>query len=294
MLAEHLSIPKNQWELFLKVARGLKPINQMSPLLQTTAGKATWTLPVPPTPLVGRKHELAEVIRLLTLPECRLLTIAGPGGVGKTRLALQVAHNLDAISPPPFPDGLCFVSLAPVMAIEYIPKAIAGAISFDLSGPLKPEAQLLTYLQKRTMLLLVDNAEHLLEGVETFTRILERAPGVKLLVTSRERLNLRSEWVFDLQGLPAPPLDTDEGLENYSAAKLFLNRVQQAQTDFSLQVEDRPVVAKICRMLDGIPLGIELAAAWVRTLPLGEVAAEIAHEKNVLTQSGLSRMMYKC
>jgi len=135
------------------------------------------------------------------------------------------------------------------------------------------------------MLLLVDNAEHLLEGVETFTSILEHAPGVKLLVTSRERLNLRSEWVFDLQGLPVPPLDVDEELENYSAAKLFLNRVQQTQTDFLLQEEDRPVVAQICRMLDGIPLGIELAAAWVRTLPLGEIAAEIAHDLDFLTTS---------
>jgi len=102
LLAEHLSIPKNQWETFLKVARGLKPVDQMSPLpihmdplLQTTAGKATCILPISPTPLVGRKHELAEVIRLLTLPDCRLLTIAGPGGVGKTRLALQVAHDLN-------------------------------------------------------------------------------------------------------------------------------------------------------------------------------------------------------
>ena len=292
LLAEHLSIPENQRALFLKVARGLKPVDQISPLpihleplLQSTAGKATCILPVPSTPLVGRKHELAEVMRLLTLPECRLLTIAGSGGVGKTRLALQIAHDLKAISPSSFPDGVCFVPLASVMAIEYIPKAIAGAIGFDLSGPLSPEDQLLIYLQRRSLLLLLDNAEHLLEGAEIFTRILERAPGVKLLVTSRERLNLRSEWVFDLHGLPVPPSDTDVGLEEYSAAKLFLNRAQQAQTNFLLKRDDRPVVAQICRMLDGIPLGIELAAAWARTLPLGEIAAEIAHDLDFLTTS---------
>jgi len=292
LLAEQLGIPKNQWELFLKVARGLKPVDQISPvpihlepLLQTSAGKATCLLPVPPTPLVGRKHELAEIKSLLTTPECRLLTIAGPGGVGKTRLALQVAHDLNATHPPPFPDGVCFVSLASVRATEYIPKAIAGVIRFDLSGPLNPEDQLLNYLQKRTMLLLVDNAEHLLEGTKTFTRILERAPGAKFLVTSRERLNLMSEWVFDLHGLPVPPLDTDEGLEEYSAAKLFLTRVQQAQTAFLIQEEDRPVVAQICRILDGNPLGIELAAAWVRILPLGEITAEITHDLDFLTTS---------
>lgn len=292
LLAEHLSIPENQRELFLKVARGLKPVDQMSllpihlePLLQSIAGKATCIFPVPPTPLVGRKHELAEVMRLLSLPECRLLTVAGPGGVGKTRLALQIAHDLNAISPSPFPGGICFVPLASVMAIEYIPKAIAGAIGFNLSGPLSPEDQLLIYLQKRSLLLLLDNVEHLLAGAAIFTRILERAPGVKLLVTSRECLNLRSEWVFDLHGLPVPPIDTDVDLEEYSAAKLFLNRAQHAQTDFLIKREDRPVVAQICRMLDGIPLGIELAVAWVRTLPLSEIATEIARDLDFLTTS---------
>jgi predicted ATPase/DNA-binding XRE family transcriptional regulator len=292
LLAQHLSIPENQVELFLKVARGLKPVDQMPPLpghqepfLQTTAGKATCVLPVPPTPLVGRKPELAEVIRLLTLPECRLLTIAGLGGIGKTRLALQVMQDLDAARPSPFPDGVCLVSLASVEAIENIPKAIARAIGFGLSGPLSPEDQLLGYLQRKRSLLLLDNAEHLLEGVQAFTRILEHAPGVKLLVTSRERLGLRSEWVFDLQGLPVPPLDADEELEEYSAAKLFVDRARQIQNSFSVQEKDRPIVANICRMLDGIPLGIELAAAWVRALPLGEIAAEIAQDLDFLTTS---------
>jgi predicted ATPase/transcriptional regulator with XRE-family HTH domain len=292
LLAEQLCIPENQRELFLKVARGLKPVDQMPPLpiqleslLQTTAGEAIRILPIPPTPLVGRKSELAEIKRLLILPECRLLTIAGLGGVGKTRLALQVAHDLYTASPSLFPDGLCFVSLASVMAVENIPKAIAGAIRFDLSGPLSPVDQLLSYLHKRTMFLLMDNFEHLLEGTEIITRILERAPGVKLLVTSRERLNLRSEWVFDLQGLPVPPFDTDQGLEEYSAVKLFIDRASQIQNDFSLQRQDRHVVANICRMLDGLPLGIELAAAWVRTLPIIEIAAEIPQDLDFLTTS---------
>jgi predicted ATPase/transcriptional regulator with XRE-family HTH domain len=292
LLAQHLSIPENQVGLFLKVARGLKPVDQipplpthLPPLTPTAVGTVTCILPVPPTPLVGRKPELAEVIRLLTLPDCRLLTIAGLGGIGKTRLALQVIQDLNAASPPDFPDGVCFVSLASVMAIENVPKAIARAIGFPLSGPLSPEDQLLGHLQRKRSLLLLDNTEHLLEGAGIFAGILEHAPGVKLLVTSRERLNLRSEWVFDLQGLPVPPLEADDELEEYSAAKLFLDRARQVQNDFSLQEKDRPIVADICRMLDGIPLGIELAAAWVRTLPLGEIAAEIAHDLDFLTTS---------
>ena len=292
LLAEHLDIPENQAELFLKVARGLKAVDQMAPLpipqgplLQTIVRRATCSFPMPTTPLVGRKPELQEILRLLSLPECRLLTIAGQGGVGKTRLAFQVGEDLSTANPLPFPEGICFVPLAPVTATENIPKAIARAIGFDLAGPLTPEDQLLNYLQEKTLLLLLDNAEHLLEGANTFSMILERSPGVKLLVTSRERLNLRSEWVFDLQGLPVPPVDSVEELEKYSAAKLFLDRARQAKNDYLLQEKDRPVLANICRMLDGIPLGIELAAAWVRSLPLGEISAEIAQDLDFLTTS---------
>ena len=296
LLAEHLDIPESQAELFLKVARGLKAVDQMAPLpipgeplLQTIVRSATHSFPKPTNPLIGRKPELQEILRLLGLPECRLLTIAGQGGVGKTRLAVQVGEDLSAANPPPFPEGIWFVPLVPITATDNIPKAISQAIGFDLAGPLAPEDQLLYYLQEKTLLLLLDNAEHLLEGAEIFTKILEGAPGVKLLVTSRERLNLKSEWIFDLQGLPVPPLDAHEGSEEYSAVRLFLDRVRQIQNDFSLQEEDQPVVDHICRMLDGIPLGIELAAAWVRTLPLGEIAAEIAHDLDFLTTSARDR-----
>ena len=289
LLAEHLNIPKDQWEPFVKIARGLKSVDHipvfpvpLEPFPESSTGKATSRLPVPPNPLVGRKHELAEVMRLIALPECRLLTIAGPGGVGKTRLALQVVHEIKATNPSPFPDGFCFVPLAPVSAIEFIPKAIAGAINFDLSGPLKPEDQLLIYLHNKRLLLFLDNFEHLLEGTQTLTRILERTPGVKILTTSRERLNVTGEWVFDLHGLPIPPIEEDVNPEEYSAAKLFLNRAQQARTNFLLKIEERPIVAQICKMLDGMPLGIELAAAWVRTLPLSEIAAEIARDLDFL------------
>ena len=292
LLAEHLDIPECQAELFLKVARGVKAVDHMAPLsipqehlLQTPNKKSTCNFPRTTTPLVGRKPELAEILRLLNTPECRLLTIAGPGGVGKSRLAVQVLENLSVTRLSPFPNGVCFVPLASVVATENIPKAIAQAIGFDLAGPLTPENQLLNYLQEKTLLLLLDNAEHLIEGAQIYSKILEHAPGVKLLVTSRERLNLRSEWVFDLQGLPVPPLNTKGELDKYSAAKLFLDRARQVKNDFLLQEKDHPPLVNICQMLDGLPLGIELAATWVRTLPLSEIAGEISHDLDFLATS---------
>jgi predicted ATPase len=233
--------------------------------------------------MVGRGRELDEIIRLLALPECRLLTISGLGGIGKTRLALQVALDLTAAAPSQFADGVCFVPLAAVRAPENIPKAIARATGFDFSGSPSPEDQLLSYLQSQRVLLVLDNAEHLLAGVDILTRMLEQAPGVKLLVTSRERLNLRAEWVFDLHGLPVPPVEAGPDLEDYSAAKLFLARARQVKNGFCLHEAERPVIAHICRLLDGIPLGLELAAAWVRFLSLDEIAAEIARDLGFLS-----------
>jgi len=292
LLAQQLGIPENRMDLFLKVARGIRPIDaieqiftQPEQLFQLTGEKQICVLPVLPTPMVGRKSELTEIVHLLNRQECRLLTIIGLGGVGKTRLAIEAAQKLTVTEPSLFPDGICFVSLTSVIRVENIPKAIAGAINFELSGPMAPEEQLLNFLESRVLLLLLDNVEHLLNGTGMINRILERAPGVKLLVTSRERLNLRSEWVFYLQGLPVPPLDAEETLEQFSATKLFLNLVRQAQIDFTLQNEDRPVLTRICQLLDGIPLAIELAASWARTLSMNDIAEEIAQDLDFLTTS---------
>jgi predicted ATPase len=185
--------------------------------------------------LIGREAELAELARLLRDPQCRLLTLAGPGGIGKTRLAIEVAcRHQDQ-----FPDG-----------------------AFN-------------YLRAKESLLVLDNVEHLLEGVDLFAEMLERAPGVKLLVTSRERLNLQGEWVFEIQGLPVPPTDQADRAEEYSAAALFAQSARRAQAGFELEAEERPSVVRICQMVEGMPLGIELAAAWVPVLTCREIAHEI-------------------
>jgi hypothetical protein len=160
----------------------------------------THTLPAPSTPFVGRERELAHLADLLQDPSCRLITIVGPGGMGKTRLALQLA----AEQYETFADGAYVVSLASLHGAASVVPAIASAIGVTLRDGAEPTARLLDYLRTREMLLVLDNAEHLLDGVEVLTRVLEHAPGLRLLVTSRERLSLSGEWVVELAGLDYP------------------------------------------------------------------------------------------
>jgi predicted ATPase len=221
--------------------------------------------------LIGREAELAELARLLRDPECRLLSLVGAGGIGKTRLAIEVAcRHQDQ-----FPDGAWFVSLASLNSADFLVPAIADALGYVFQRQMEPRTQLLNYLRPKESLLVLDNVEHLLEGVDLFAELLERAPGVKLLATSRERLNLQGEWVFEIQGLPVPPTDQAGRAEEYSAAALFVQSARRAQAGFEMGAEERPSVVRICQMVEGMPLGIELAAAWVPVLTCREIAYEI-------------------
>jgi predicted ATPase len=238
-------------------------------------------MPTLPTPLIGREPELAALARLLRDPQCRLLTLAGTGGIGKTRLAIEVASRHQDL----FPDGTCFVSLAALNSSAFLVPAIADALGFVFQGQIEPRIQLLNHLRAKRALLVLDNVEHLLEGVGLFAEMLERAPEVKLLVTSRERLNLQGEWVFEIQGLPVPATGHSGCAEEYSSVALFVQSAQRAQAGFELQAEEQSSVARICQIVEGMPLGIELAAAWVPVLTCSEIAHEIERNLDFLATS---------
>ncbi|MDX2005214.1 MAG: tetratricopeptide repeat protein [Meiothermus sp.] len=236
------------------------------------AAPQTPHLPAAPTTFVGRDLELAEVAETLRQPECRLLTLAGPGGVGKSRIALQTALEQSSR----FPGGAYFVALDTVGTPEQIPLRVAETFKLTLKGSDPPLAQIIRTVGEQEMLLVLDNFEHLLGGANVAAELLEHCPNLRLLVTSRERLNLDAEWVLPVRGLALP--EAGAGLEealHYDAPRLFALRVQQVRPDFELNRQTLPQVLTICQTVEGFPLALELAAAWARVLPLEEIAREV-------------------
>lgn len=226
-------------------------------------------LPVPTAPFVGRARELEQIQAQLVRPSCRLLTLVGPGGIGKTRLALQIAETAVGTTL----NGVFFVPLAAVPTPEFIIPAIAEAVDFTFAGAAPPQTQLLNFLQAKEMLLVLDNFEHLLKGSQLLAEMSQALPDVKLLVTSRERLNLQTEWTYEVG--PLPLLAEPDG-QPTDALRLFTQMAQRAQADFVLTPDAVPQVTRICQLVAGVPLGIELASAWVRQLSCAEIAEELA------------------
>ena len=229
------------------------------------------------SPLVGRARELAEIMQLLEHPDNRLVTLCGLGGIGKTRLAQAVAEACAA-------RGLSvyFVALEAVPSTDLLVPTIAEALNFTFAGQQSQQAQLINYLRDKRMLIVLDNFEHLLDGAALLPELLANTAYLRLLVTSRERLVVRGEWTLEIGGLSVPPEAEESNLDDYDAPHLFLQIARQSHPHFTPVAEDRAAITRICRIVAGMPLGIELAAAWVRVFSCAEIADEISQTLDTL------------
>lgn len=237
-------------------------------------------LPEQPTTFIGRNKEMTEIRELIN--SHRLLTVVGPGGSGKTSLSIQVAANLIEA----FPQGVWFVNLEKVNTPDYLVPAVADTLQFAIdahSNDLEPRQQLLDYLSRRSVFLVLDNFEHLLEGADFLSEIVRTSKDIHLMVTSRERLNIRDEWIYPMGGLQYPKNGNGSRPETYSGLTLFAERARQVDPTFTLSNENVKPITQICRMVDGLPLGIELAAAWVSILSCDEIVQEIERDIDFLS-----------
>ncbi|CAN5372788.1 hypothetical protein BH10CHL1_BH10CHL1_39890 [soil metagenome] len=257
------------------------PVDHSSELLPLALAQ----LPEPLTPLIGRQQELNELLTRLQEPSVRLLTLVGAGGMGKTRLALAVARTIvesktAALRTPTYADGVFFVSLASLTTADALVSTIATVLGITVGTD--PQQTLRQFLRDKQLLLILDNFEHILPGASAVADLLQYAPGVQLLVTSRERLNVRGEQLY-----PVPPLHfaakaTLTEATDASAVRLFVQGAQQAQANFQLDPTNLAAVLRICQLVQGMPLGLELAAANVGVLPLHVIADEIERSANFL------------
>jgi predicted ATPase/DNA-binding SARP family transcriptional activator len=242
------------------------------------------SLPRPLTTLVGRERELARLHELLDDPACRLVTLVGPGGIGKTRLALEVAAARRAAqargAPARHRDGVVFVSLVgasparPEEAADLVVANLAGALGVSLAVPRDPLELLVDHLTGRELLLVLDNLEQLRDAAGVVAELLRRAPGVQVLATSRRRLGLGVEWLVEVPGLPWPPAEAGAEAAGYEAVQLFQERARLLRPD--LPARSAEGAGRVCRLLAGVPLAIELAAHWVRSASPAAIADRLA------------------
>jgi predicted ATPase len=249
-------------------------------------------LPAPATPLVDRDHEAAEVEELIVCQGVRLITFTGPGGVGKSRLALAAAARLAA----GFQDGVRFVDLASISAPELVPAAIASRLGLTRAGS-RIVSDLVSYLRSKRLLLLLDNFEQVTDAGPLVAELLAAAPGLVIMVTSRRVLRLTGEFELCVPPLSIPPaaaadpasagarVDGDDvaSLQDYAAVRLFIARARAASPGFELTPRNARAIAGICRALDGLPLAIELAAAWIRLLPPQALLQRLDDRMSLLT-----------
>jgi predicted ATPase/DNA-binding SARP family transcriptional activator len=238
-------------------------------------------LPALLTPFVGREAELATIAALRAQPDTRLLTLVGAGGMGKTRLALEIARaSLEA-----YADGVFFVGLASLATAAELPSAIAQALDVALHGD--PATALLRFLRNKRLLLILDNFEHLLDSAELVVALLHEAPQVQIIATSRARLNVRGEQIYVVQGLEYGAEGSPAAAASSAAVRLFAQAGRRGQPSFQVSEANLSALLRICRLVHGMPLGLELAAAWTEMLPLDEIAQEIERSADFLSADWL-------
>ena len=239
-------------------------------------GRPPTNIPAQSTPFFGRKSELAEIKRLLG--ETRLLTLTGPGGIGKTRLALRVAEE----ERDNFRGGSFFIALAPLRTGDHLIQTIAEALRFPLATHEDPNRQILRFLKDKIILLVLDNFEHLLSSAKVVSNILEAAPLVKIIATSREKLNLSGEAIQIVGGLEFPEESRSEALGKYDSVTMFIQRARQVRPGFEPSPPELEEIGKICHLVQGMPLAIELAAAWLHILSVEEIFRETERGLDIL------------
>lgn len=292
------AVKRREVQLLLRRVTAGAPLSELTHLLveklhvrehaalPPSTERAKSNLPTQATAFVGRQRDLDELGDLLADPAARLITIVAPGGMGKTRLALALAEWQLELGT--FGDGVFFVPLTSVHGVASLAQAVAVALGVKLLGREDADRQLVRQVSGRSLLLVLDNFEHALSGVGLVSELLAHAPDLKVLVTSRERLNVREEWFYQLWGMGVPDAEHDVGdLRTFSAIELFERCAKKANPRFDLGQNGADVV-RICRQLQGMPLGIELAAAWVTTIPCKGIADEIDEDLGFLESRDLA------
>lgn len=249
------------------------------PVLRTLDDVPT-NLPAQVTSFIGREKDLERLAKLLADPQVRLVTITGPGGSGKSRLAQEAAAKALEV----FPDGVFWVSLAEYSTVEAVPVATMEVLKLQAQAGQSPAAVIAAHAHDRQLLLVLDNFEHLIEAADFLADLLRLSADVRLLVTSREVLHLQGEQLFHVLPLavPEPPINY-QTLSQYESVHLFLHRARAVSEDFAITEENAAAIAEICLRLDGIPLAIELAAAWVRIYPPLRILQRLGGSSRLLT-----------